>query len=82
MRPINNTRDQLRPNAFSLKTRRFDCKALFSKGREEMMMPTGLSGLIVSGVFSFRFSAIAMSDLCIHRAVCVLNDALPATYNN
>ncbi len=45
-------------------------------------MPTGLSGLIVSGGFSFRFSAIAMSDLCIHRAVCVLNDALPATYNN
>jgi hypothetical protein len=82
MRPINNTRDQFRPNAFSLKIRRFDCKALFSKGRKEMMMPTYLSGLMVSGGFPFRFSAMAMSDLCNHRAVCVLNDALAATHNN
>jgi len=82
MRPINNTRDQFRPNAFSLKIRRFDCKVLFSKGREEMMMPTCLSGLMVSGGFSFLFFATAMSDLCIHRAVCVLNDALPAKHNN
>jgi len=45
-------------------------------------MPTCLSGLMVSGGFSFLFFVTAMSDLCIHRAVCVLNDALPAKHNN
>jgi hypothetical protein len=82
MRPINNTRDQFRPNAFSRKTGRFDRKALFSKGREEMMMPTCLSGLMISGGFPFCFPAMAVRDLCTSHAVCVLNDALPATHNN
>lgn len=45
-------------------------------------MPTCLSGLMVSGGFSFRFPAMAMRNLCIDRAVCVLNGALPATHNN
>jgi hypothetical protein len=56
-------------------------KALFSKGREEMTMPTCFSGLMVSAAFLSRFPAQAMSGLCINRFDCVKNYAFPATHN-
>jgi hypothetical protein len=56
-------------------------KALFSKGREEMTMPTRFSGLMVSADFLSRFPAQAMSGLCINRFDCVKNYAVPATHN-
>jgi hypothetical protein len=64
-----------------LKTLRDARKALFSKGRQEMTMPTCFSGLMVSAGFLPRFPAQATSGICINGLECVKNYAFPAKHN-